>query len=414
MLESLRNFAKKALNAIPLSSPIALEIFGAPATTTNLPIDAMAALRVPAIAQGVKLISEAVATLDAHLCREGKDGRERVTPADHPVAKLLDRPNPWTGESEWKRQLVADYLIWGNGIAPVARVRGEPRELHRADPRAVNIVIDMVTGEPRYGIAMQSGGTREYAFADVVHIRNQSIDGVRGLGLVNIGAEAIGLSLTLERHAAGMFSRGARPGGILEIAGKLNDATIKRLRESFSNIYSGADNAGRTAILEQGQKFQPLQLASTDSQFLENRRFQVLEAARLLNIPPVLLGDLEHATLNNAAELSQQFLDRTITPILELFEDALELVLLTEKERDADYAIEFDTTNFVRADVEKRFGAYKSGIESGVLLLNEAREREGLGPVDGGDQPMRSVQTIPLAPNAAPPTPAAQPQEAPQ
>lgn len=410
MLESLKNLARKALN-IPLSSPAALEIFGAPATTSNLPMDALSAMRVPALQQGVKLISEAVATLDCQLFREGADGRERVAPKDHPVARLLERPNPWTGETEFKRQLVADFLLWGNGIAPVSRVRGEPRELHRADPRAVNIIVDMTTGEPSYGVAMQAGGTRDYRWQDVIHLRNASLDNARGLGIVHLGAAAIVLALTLEGHADSLFARGARPGGVLEMPGRMSKEIMERLRVSFSNIYSGVHNSGKTAILEQGVKFQALQLASTDAQFLENRKFQILEVARLLNIPPVLLGDLEHATLNNAAELSQAFLDRTVAPIIELFEDALERTLLTDEERDAGYAIEFDVTNFVRADVEKRFGAYKSGIESGVLLLNEARDREGLGPVEGGDQPMRSVQTIPLAPNAAPPAPANQPQE---
>jgi HK97 family phage portal protein len=155
----------------------------------------------------------------------------------------------------------------------------------------------------------------------------------------------------------------------------------------------------------------PQQLASTDAQFLENRKFQVLEIARLLNVPATLLNDLEKATLNNAEQLGQQFLDRTIAPLLELFEDALERVLLTEEERAAGYEIEFDTSNFTRADTEKRFAAYKSGVESGVLTLNDARKREGLPPVAGGDTPMRSVQTIPLgaidpATEEAEPTPA--------
>jgi HK97 family phage portal protein len=409
MLNRLANLARKALSNVPLSTPAALEIFGAPATTSNLPIDALAALKVPAIAQGVKLISEAVGTLDAYLCREGADGREKVAPADHPVARLLERPNPWTGESEWKRQLVFDFLVWGNGVAPVARVRGEPRELHRADPRATNIIVDQMTGEPRYSIAMQAGGSREYSWADVVHLRNTSLDGVRGLGLVNIGAEAVGLALTMEGHAAGLFSRGAKPSGVIELAGKATDDVLKRLRESFTQIYAGAKNSGKTIILEQGAKFQATQLTSTDSQFLENRKFQILEAARLLNIPAILLNDLEHATLNNAAELSQAFLDRTIAPILELFEDALERVLLTDEERDAGYEIEFDTSNFVRADVEKRFAALKTGIESGVLTLNEARDREGLPPVEGGDQPMRSVQTLPLNSNGSTSEPGAPP-----
>lgn len=398
MLAKFKSFLTKALN-VPLSSPAALDIFGVPPGASGIHVDALTALRVPAIQQGVRLISESVATLDAQLFMDGHGGRELVK--HHPVASILTRPNPWYGETELKRQLIADYLLWGNGLALVSRVRGDVRELHRIDPRSCSIIVDQITGEPRYSVALQEGGTREFSYRDVIHLRNTTLDGARGLGLVNLGAEAIGLALILEHHASGLFSRGARPAGILEIAGRLSKEALERLRIGFSNIYVGTENAGRTAILEQGAKFTPLQLSSVDAQFLEMRKFQTLEIARLLNIPAVLLNDLEHATLSNAEHLAQQFLDRTISPIIELFEDAIERTLLTEDERAAGYCIEFDTTNFARADIAARFASYKSGIESGVLLLNEARDREGLPPVEGGDTPMRSVQTIPLAPDAA-------------
>ncbi|WP_438501500.1 phage portal protein [Methylosinus sp. 3S-1] len=326
MLDSLKSLVLKAFN-VPLSSPMALDVFGVPASGSGLYVDALAALRVPAVAAGVKLISEAVATLDAHLVRETSTGRETIAPTDHPAARVLERPVPWLGESEWKRQIVADALLWGDGLALVNRVRGEPRELPRIDPRSCNIIVDMVTGEPSYTVALQQGGSETFTYKDVVHLRGQTLDGAKGLGLVSLGAEAIGLALVLEGHATRLFSRGARPGGVLEMPTKIHPDVMSRLRESFAQVYQGTHNSGKTAILEQGVKFTPLQLSSVDAQFLELRKFQTLEIARLLNIPAVLLNDLEHATLNNSAALAQLFLDRTISPILELFEDALERTL---------------------------------------------------------------------------------------
>lgn len=406
MFETLKSWLQT--KAVPLSSPAALELFGAPATSSNIPVDALAVLKVPAFNAGIRLISEAIGSLDWRLCREAPDGRETIAPKSHPVAKLLEQPCPWISETEFKRTLVSDYLIFGNGLAIVARVNGEPREIHRADPRVSNIIQDMTTGEPSYSVAMTEGGTREYGWRDIVHIRNTTLDGTRGLGLVNLAREAVALSLLLESYAAGLFGRGARPSGVLEMPKALSEDALKRLRHSFTAIYAGGDNAGRTAILESGVKFTPLQISSVDSQFIEMRRFQIQEAARLLNIAPTLLADLEHATLNNSAELRQQFLDMTLLPVIELFEDALELALLSEDDRAAGFEIEIDTSNFVRNDVEKRFGAYKTAIESGAMTLNEVRDREGLPPVDGGDTPMRSVQTLPLH-SAAPAQP--QPQE---
>jgi HK97 family phage portal protein len=405
LLDSLKSLARKAF-AVPLSSPAALNLFGAPVSGSGPHVDALTALKVPAVSAGVRLISEAVATLDAHLVRETSTGRETIAPADHPAARVLERPNGWQGESEIKRLVVADMLLWGNGLLLANRARGEVRELLRIDPRSCSIIVDMASGEPSYSVALQHGGVETFTYRDVIHLRGPTLDGAKGLGLVSLGGEAIALALVLEEHAMRLFARGARPGGVLELTGKATPDILARLRESFANIYQGAGNAGRTAILEQGAKFTPLQLTSTDAQFLELRRFQIEEIARLLNIAPVLLGDLQHATLNNSAALAQQFLDRTISPILELFEDALERTLLSDEERDGGYCIEFDTSNFVRSDIEKRFAALKTGIESGVLTLNEARDREGLPPVDGGDKPMRSVQVLPLdAPTTAPQQP---------
>jgi HK97 family phage portal protein len=399
---AIANLQTKAAS-VPLSSTSALEIFAAP-SVSGVAVTPETAMRCAAVSQAVRLISESVATLDCALYFDGPDGREPVT--DHPVSRVLKRPNGWTGETEFTRQTVVDLLLHGAGLAAVSRVRGEVRELHRIDPRACTITIDPMSGEPSYSVAMEQGGTREFTFSDILHVKGVSVDGVRGLGIVDTGRETIALALLLEKHAATMFANGARPAGILEMQGRLDRSQLDMLKASFASIYGGASNSGKTLILESGTKFQPIAFASTDSQFLENRKFAVTEIARLLNLPPTLIGDLQAATFSNAESLAQQFLDRTITPLLEVYEEAMERALLTDVERDAGYCIEFDTENFARADTAARFAAYRTATEIGLFSVNEAREREGLPPVDGGDQRTRSVQTIPLDQPAPTPPPA--------
>ena len=169
-------------------------------------------------------------------------GARRSTQRITRLRSCSTQPCPWVSETEFKRQLVADYVLWGNGLSIVARVNGEPRELYRADPRVSNIIQDMTTGEPTYSVAMTEGGTRDYSWRDVIHIRNTTLDGVRGLGLVNLGQEAVALCLLLEAYASGLFSRGARPGGVLEMPGRLTPDILTRLKASFSN----PTRAGRT------------------------------------------------------------------------------------------------------------------------------------------------------------------------
>lgn len=398
MLESIMAFwssiQKKA--AAPLSSPAAIDLFAPPAGAYGVvAVTAETALRVPAVAQGVALISGSISTLDAEIYAPGGDV------ADHPAARALKTPNAWTGSTRLVAQLVADMLTHGNGLLLVSRVRNEPRELHRIDPRACTIDADMVTGEPRYRVTLGDGSSREFGPADIIHLRGPSADGLRGLGVVDLAREAIGLAVLLEHHASRLFASGAKPGGILQVPGRLDASIMDRLRSSFDARYAGPAGA-RTIILENGVEFKPQQLTSVDAQFLESRAFQVVEIARALNISPILLGDLSRASFNNSAEMRQAFLDSTLVPIIEQFEDELERTLLSPEERDAGFSIEFDTSKFVRADLEKRFASLKTGIESGVFTLNEARATEGLPPVAGGDQPMRSVQTLPLDAAAAP------------
>lgn len=395
MFSRFRDFlADFQTKATPLSSAGALDLFAPPAGASGVSVNAETALRVPALAQGVAVISRSIGVLDVAVYRDGPSGREKV--ADHPAARVLKQPNAWTGETRMKTQLVADTLLHGNGLLLVSRVRAEVRELHRLDPRSVTIDADTLTGMPVYRVTMADGATVEYGAGDIVHLRGPSVDGLRGLGVVDLAREAIALALLLETHAARLFSSGAKPGGVLQVPGRLDQAVLDRLRASFNSRYSGPSGAGRTMILENGVTFQAAQLTSVDAEFSACRAFQVVEIARALNLSPILLGDLSRATFNNSAEMRQAFLDATLLPVIEDAEDEFERVLLTPQERDAGYAIEFDTTNFVRADLEKRFAALKTGIESGVYTLNEARATEGLPPIEGGDQAMRSVQVMPI------------------
>ncbi|MGE3245722.1 MAG: phage portal protein [Beijerinckiaceae bacterium] len=380
--------------SLPLSSADALSIF-APVSQSHLPpIDAMTALKCAPFRAGIAAICDAVAQMDARLYR--RSGRSRDEVVDHPVAKVLRQPNEWTGAAQFQRQIVQDRLLHGNGLSLVVRAGGKPKELHRIDPRTATIRVDLNTAEPRYEISLQSGGTRICAFQDVVHLRGITLDGAAGIGSLQLGQNAIGLALVLEQHAARLFSRGAKPAGILETAKSLTPGAVQRLRAQFDTIHGGADNSGRTLILEENMSFRQTQLSSVDAQFQELRHFQILEIARLLGVPPPMLADLEHSGQRaNTEELFSRFLTATVSPILEELEDALEIALLSRSERD-EFEIEFDESDLLRADTEKRFSSYKTGIESGVLMLNEARAREGLPPVSGGDEPMRSVQTIPL------------------
>lgn len=160
---------------------------------------------------------------------------------------------------------------------------------------------------------------------------------------------------------------------------------MQRLRDSFNAGHAGGENAGRTLILEDGMDFAPLEFTAVDMQFLELRRHQVAEIARVFRIPLHLLQELERATHNNAEAMGQQFLSLTLLPWLKIWEAGIRRALLTPEERKV-YSAEFLTDDLARADLAARFAAYAQAVTNGLLSPNEIRASENRTPYPGGDQ----------------------------
>ncbi len=369
-------------------------------TASGIAVSAETALRCPAVFGATKVLAETVGQLPLHLYRRLPDGgRERAE--DHSLCALLtDAPNAWTTASEFRMSMQAALTLHGNAFAWIGRDgQGRPVEMIQLDSRSVSVETDAATMEPRYVVTDANGTRREYSRADVLHLRTFGAKPHVGDSPVMQGREAIGLALTLEKHGAGLFGRGARPAGVLKYPGKLTEDLFARLRRSFESMHGGSDNAGRTAILEDGVTFEPLQLSSVDAQFLEMRKFQLQEVARLFRVPLHMLNDLERVTHSNAEQMGQQFLTYCLLPILKLWQDAIRLTLLAPEERGQLYA-EFLVDDLARADLAARFTAYSQAISAGVLNPNEVRAMENRGPYSGGEVYMRPVNTAPAPTNS--------------
>jgi HK97 family phage portal protein len=368
----------------------ALLLGGAGPTDAGISVTPEAALRFAPVLATVKVLAETTAQLVPHLYRRMPDGgRERVS--DHPVEALIaDAANDWTSAAEFRQTLATALAIHGNAYAFINRAGDTPTELIPLPWGAVTVERDPATTEPRYRI----DGTL-YPRHDIFHVRTFGRSPYLGDSPVALAREAIGLGLVLERHAAGLFGRGARPAGVLRYPRQLTEPMAARLRASWDSRYQGGENAGRTAVLEDGLEWQATQLSSVDAQFLELRRFQVQEIARVWRVPLHLIGDLERVTFSNAEQMGAQFLAYTIMPLLRLWQDAFRLSLLTPAERRDGFYIEFMIDDLSRADLAARFTAYSQAINAGILNPNEIRAMENRGPYAGGETYMRPVNTAP-------------------
>ncbi len=352
-------------------------LFGVtPTTASNIVVTPDAALRVPAVSSAIRVISEAVATLDVSVKRVEGDGTE-VDASDHPALPFLrDQANDWTDGFSLIRDLVIDALSDDRGgIVAVNRLSdGRIAELIRYRRGVVDVQFDGITGEPTYRI-----DRRQVPSANMVHLRSPF-----GKAPLGLAAEAIGVAIALDRHAAKLFGRGARPSGALTFPSGMGEAAVKSARAAWRATHEGDNATGQTAILYDGVEFKPFTLNSTDAQFLENRKFQILEIARAFRVPPSMLFDHDRATWSNTEQMGREFLSYTLEPWLRAIEGALRRALFTDDERRR-YVVRFDRDDLTRADLGTRATVINSLIASRTINPNEGRDWIGLPPREGGD-----------------------------
>ena len=366
---------------LPLSDPSILDLFGSFPTTSGVSVTASTALRVPAVLQAVRLISETAGSLPAKLYREEGDSKEAAK--NHRAYKLVhDRANPWTSAGQLRADLTADALLHGAGYAKVVRVGDDqPYELHRLDPARVQRRFED-DGEPFYIVHDKGNRQVRLSYRDVLYL-----PAFNGVSPITYGKEAIGLAMILERHGAQFFGSGARPSGIITdenpITGDLSGATTLNNIKKAWQVWQASSN-GDPLILDKGRKYEALTMPSTDAQFIENRLEQINEIARIFGVPPTMLYQLERGTWSNTEELARSFLQLCLRPWLDRWQDAYATVLLTDDERDGFY-FEFVIDDLQRADAAGRAEIFGKLVAMRAMTPNEVRAAMNLPAMAGGD-----------------------------
>ncbi|MCA0944497.1 phage portal protein [Salipiger pacificus] len=350
---------------------------------THTPAGSQSALRFSAAWAAVNILCQDVSKLPLNLYRKRPGGgRDLVT--NHPVARLLKRPNPWQTRLEFVRQLVLSMLLDGNGYALIERDgAARPVALIPVLPHRCQALQNEVTLELFYrlgGVSRPIDQRPVVPGADMIHVRWLSVDGIIGLSALTAARVGIETGLTMEGHARDLFKNGARPSGILSVPKRLTKDAAERIKAAWQAAY-GSGNAGRTAVLEEGAEWKGLTFSSVDAQFLEQRKFSVTEIARIFRIPPHMLADLEKATFNNVEQSQAAYYRDTLMPILELLEASLSLAF----DLSDDMVLEFEVDRLLRADTRARYETHRIAREWGLKTGNEIRIEEGMNPTEGGE-----------------------------
>lgn len=343
------------------------------------------AMRIAAYFACVEVLASGLAQVPCILYKANGKEKERAT--DEPLYTLLhDAPNQWQTAFEFWELMQVSAVTRGNAYALKTVVAGEVRELLPLSPDRVHVRQD-ASWNVWYDVSMPDGSLLTLNPDQIFHIPGLGFNGVTGLSVVQYHRETFGMATQLAKHGARLFKNGANIGGILEHPNKLTDEAAKRLRESFDERYAGAGNAHKTLLLEEGMKYAKTGMTAEEAQYLETRKFTRGEICSIFRVPPHMIGDLDRSTNNNIEQQSLEFVMYTMAPWYKRFEQRITKSLIPKKRR-GELSAKFLVNALLRGDMAARSNLYRSGILSGWLTRNEAREFEDMNPIDGLDEPL--------------------------
>ncbi|MBR1633554.1 MAG: phage portal protein [Lachnospiraceae bacterium] len=361
------------------------------------------AMQMTAVYACVRILSEAIAGLPLHMYRYKDDGGKEKA-LDHPLYLLLhDEPNPEMSSFVFRETLMTHLLLWGNAYAQIIRNgKGEVVALYPLMPNKMTVSRDE-TGQLYYTyqksqdeLPKDNTYTVTLHPSDVLHIPGLGFDGLVGYSPIAMAKNAIGLAIATEEYGSKFFANGAAPSGVLEHPGTIKDP--QRVRESWMSQFGGSANSNKIAVLEEGLKYTPISISPEQAQFLETRKFQINEIARIFRVPPHMVGDLEKSSFSNIEQQSLEFVKYTLDPWVVRWEQSIQRTLLSSEEKKT-YFVKFNVEGLLRGDYQSRMSGYATARQNGWMSANDIRELENLDRIpaeDGGDLYLVNGNMLPL------------------
>lgn len=346
-------------------------------------VNERSAMQMSAVYACVRILAESIASLPLHFYQyNDAGGKEKAV--NHPLYWLLhDEPNPEMSSFSFRETLMTHLLLWGNAYAQIIRNgRGEVIALYPLMPDRMTVDRDArgriyyeYTRSDSDANTLGKKSTVILSPEDVFHIPGLGFDGLVGYSPIAMAKQAIGMGLACDEYGAAFYQNGAQPGGVLEHPNVVKDP--KRVRESWNAIYQGSCNAHRIAVLEEGMTYKPITISPEQAQFLETRKFQIDEIARIFRVPPHMIGDLEKSSFSNIEQQSLEFVKYTLAPWISRWEQAIQRSLLLMSERTRYFA-RFNVEGLLRGDYQSRMNGYAVARQNGWMSANDIRELESL------------------------------------
>ena len=372
-------------------------------STSGKQVTERSAMQMTAVYSWVRILSEAVAGLPLHLYRY-KEGGGKEKAIDLPLYRLLhDEPNPEMSSFVFRETLMTHLLLWGNAYAQIIRNgKGEVIALYPLMPNKMRVERDE-NGKLYYEYVHTSdeadtmkNTTVRLTPYNVLHIPGLGFDGLVGYSPIAMAKNAIGMAIACEEYGAKFFANGAAPSGVLEHPGVIKDP--QKVREAWQSQFGGSQNANKIAVLEEGMKYTPISISPEQAQFLETRKFQINEIARIFRVPPHMVGDLEKSSFSNIEQQSLEFVKYTLDPWVMRWEQSLSRALFTEEEKKTLF-FKFNVEGLLRGDYQSRMNGYATARQNGWMSANDIRELENMDKIpaeQGGDLYLINGSMLPM------------------
>lgn len=367
--------------------------FGIAPTSSGAYVSPRLAENLAAVQACVGAISSTMGSLPAYVYRIASEGREELR--NHPVARLLRRPNARQTWPDWMEWVMSQALLHGNALAVIEYDgSGQVTALVPVPWGRVQVSL-LPSGRLAYDVTQQVWpGEKEarrnrYLSDEVFHLRDRSDDGVLGRSRISRSPEVLGTASALQEWSASIWRNATTPSGILTSEQKIQKEAKNELRRDWDRLHSGPRNARTVAVLDQNLKFQALSISPEDAEVLASRRFTVEELCRLFQVPPPIVQDYTHNTFTNSQQAALWFAQFSLTPWARKIEAEFSRSVFGAS--SGDCTLEVDLSGLMRGDYEARWKAHEIAVKNQILDPNEVREVEGWNPRPAAPAPGGAV-----------------------
>lgn len=382
---------------LTLDNPQGWDILGTGRTWANIPVSAGTQLQITTAWSAIRLIAETVGTLPLHLYRTTTKGRERAK--DDPRYALVRwQPCDYMTAPEWKEAMVVSLATVGQSYNPVTRFESTGRILDIQPVQKSRVQPEVLRdGSIRYWLTDRHGQRRALTRREIMPIRGfGGVGELEGYAPHHIHGNSLGLSVALEKYAAEFFGSGGQPLGIITGNYEPGELTRDQFRKSVSRYIRESREKGEHPFFADGTKYTPVSTPNNESQFIEARKLQIAEVARIYRVPLHMLMETDKASYNNTEQANKHFLDYTLLSYLTRIEASLNSCLLEPAERAAGMYFEFDVNGLLRGDSTARADQYLKLRQASAITANEIRARENLPLVEGADDLVAPLNMAPL------------------